>query len=197
MTVPPGRPAVPPGERPPPDPLLGGGSAGELLALFDALPPVHVDDVVGAWLGAGVPTGHPFDGLLERLGWHGKRFAGTEDGYPLVFRGAGGALWSLDPGRLPLALLVRRPGVARLPLAAGAFRRVLPLLATRRPRSRLRTVEHRGVRTAAMVYDAVPIIDVFRRVDDRTLLGVMDLRGMPEPYFFVLRRAQATGERTR
>ncbi|WP_258723498.1 DUF4334 domain-containing protein [Cellulomonas sp. NS3] len=192
MTVPSGRSAAPaPGSRPLPDLLRSGGSAGELLGLFDALPPVDVDDVVGAWRGAEVPTGHPFDGLLERLGWHGKRFAGTEDGYPLVFRGAAGALWSLDPGRLPLALLVRRPGLARLPLVGGAFRRVLPLLATRAPRSRLRTVEHRGVRTAAMVYDSVPIIDVFRRVDERTLLGVMDLRGIPEPFFFLLRRATA------
>lgn len=185
------RPAPVPGSRPPGDLLRGGGPSADLLALFDGLPPVDVDDVVGAWHGTGVPSGHPFDGLLERLGWHGKRFAGTEDGYPLVFRGAGGALWSLDPGRLPLAVLVRRPGLGRLPLVDRVFRRVLPLLATRAPRSRLRTVEHRGVRTAAMVYDSVPVIDVFRRVDDRTLLGVMDLRGMPEPYFFLLRRASA------
>jgi hypothetical protein len=150
-----------------------------------------VGEVLGAWLGAGVPTGHPFDGLLERLGWHGKRFAGTEDGHPLVFRGARGTLRSVDPGRLPVALLTRRPGLARLPLVDRAFRGLLPLLATPAPRSRLRTVEHRGVRTAAMVYDAVPVIDVFRRVDDRTLLGVMDLRGMPRPFFFLLRRPPA------
>lgn len=192
MTAHPGGPAArAPGAAPPGDLLRDGGSAGELLALFDGLPAVDVTDLVGAWLGAGVLTGHPFDGLLERLGWHGKRFAGTEDGFPLVFRGAGGALWSVDPGRLPLALLVRRPGLARLPLVDRLFRGVLPLLATRAPRSRLRTVEHRGVRTAAMVYDSVPVIDVFRRVDDRTLLGVMDLRGMPEPFFFLLRRAPA------
>ncbi|MBB2921596.1 DUF4334 domain-containing protein [Cellulomonas cellasea] len=173
------------------DALRAGGTTEHVLAVFDALPPVEVGEAVGAWLGAGVPTGHPFDGLLERLGWHGKRFAGTEDGHPLVFRGARGTLWSVDPGRLPVALLTRRPGVARLPLVDRAFRGLLPLLATRAPRSRLRTVEHRGVRTAAMVYDAVPIIDVFRRVDDRTLLGVMDLRGMPRPFFFLLRRAPA------
>ena len=49
-------------------------------------------------------------------------------------------------------------------------------------------VEHRGVVTAALVYDRLPIIDAFRRVDDATLLGVMDLRGLPDPYLFVLRR---------
>jgi hypothetical protein len=40
-----------------------------------------------------------------------------------------------------------------------------------------------------MCYDAQPIHDVFRRVDDATVLGVMDLRGAP-PYVFLLRRDQ-------
>ncbi|WP_454197052.1 DUF4334 domain-containing protein [Nocardia sp. Marseille-Q1738] len=34
----------------------------------------------------------------------------------------------------------------------------------------------------------MPIIDHFRRADEHTLLGAMDLRGMAEPYFFVLHR---------
>lgn len=38
-----------------------------------------------------------------------------------------------------------------------------------------------------MVYDHLPIIDVFRRVDEHTLLGVMDQRDAPQPYFFTLR----------
>ncbi|WP_131819706.1 DUF4334 domain-containing protein, partial [Mycobacteroides abscessus] len=32
------------------------------------------------------------------------------------------------------------------------------------------------------------IIDHFRKVDDATLLGIMDLRDMDQPYFFTLRR---------
>ena len=39
-----------------------------------------------------------------------------------------------------------------------------------------------------MVYDRQPIIDSFRRVDEDTVLGIMDLRGMRSPYVFVLRR---------
>jgi hypothetical protein len=62
-----------------------------------------------------------------------------------------------------------------------------PAVRTKRHRARLRAVEHRGVVTAAMVYDHLPIIDVFRRVDDRTLLGAMDLRGAA-PYFFILEK---------
>jgi hypothetical protein len=63
-----------------------------------------------------------------------------------------------------------------------------PVLRTRAPRARLRDVEFRGKVSAAMIYDHRPIIDVFRLVDDETLLGVMDLRGMADPYFFILRR---------
>ena len=39
-----------------------------------------------------------------------------------------------------------------------------------------------------MVYDNLPINDVFRKVDEDTVLGVMDLKGMKKPFFFVLRR---------
>lgn len=52
----------------------------------------------------------------------------------------------------------------------------------------LRRVEHRGVVTATMVYDRHPIFDHFRRVDDRTVLGLMDRKGEPAPLMFFLRR---------
>ena len=45
-----------------------------------------------------------------------------------------------------------------------------------------------GVVTATMIYDALPINDLFRAVDGATRLGLMDLRDMPQPFFFVLRR---------
>jgi hypothetical protein len=38
-----------------------------------------------------------------------------------------------------------------------------------------------------MIYDAKPINDVFRRISDDTVMGVMDYRG-GAPYFFILRR---------
>jgi hypothetical protein len=55
-------------------------------------------------------------------------------------------------------------------------------------------VEHRGVATAAMLYDRLPIVDVFRRLDAITLLGLMDARGIPQPFFFRLHRESAQGE---
>lgn len=69
-----------------------------------------------------------------------------------------------------------------------AFAGIRPLLWTTQPRARLRMVEHRGVLTAAMVYDSLPVIDFFRRVGPDALLGAMDMRGLPNPFLFVLRR---------
>ena len=97
----------------------------------------------------------------------------------------------VDPALIPVGLLRGHAGVARSALARQAFGGVRPFMYTDKPKARLRTVEHRSVATAAMVYDALPIIDVFRRVDDGTLLGLMDLRGLAGPFFFVLRRHEA------
>jgi hypothetical protein len=153
------------------------------LALFDSLPPVRVDELLGTWRGRGFPTGHRMDGLLEAYRWFGKRFDSTESVHPLVF-GEPGALYSLDPWRLPLGL-VRWPRLAKSGLARAAVRLFTPLLRTSRPRARLRALEVRGVVTATMIYDHLPIHDAFRRLDERTLLGFMDKRG-EAPFFFRL-----------
>lgn len=58
---------------------------------------------------------------------------------------------------------------------------------TDQPMARLRTVVSRGVPTASMVYNQLPIIDSFKKVDEGTVLGMMDNVGIPD-YFFVLRR---------
>jgi hypothetical protein len=163
-------------------------SPEDALALFDRLPAVAVPELTGRWRGSGLPTGSPLDGLLEAYGWYGKEFVDAETVHPLLFPDRTGTPQPVNPGLIPIAVLRDHPGLAAHPLVRTAFGAVRPLLTTRRPRARLRAVEHRGVLTAAMVYDALPIIDVFRRVDAGTLLGLMDLRGLPDPYFFVLQR---------
>jgi hypothetical protein len=164
-------------------------STAQALELFDRLPPVDTARLIGAWDGEGFPTGHPLDGTLEAFGWAGKRFASVDEGHPLVFRRAGGT-FPVHPALVAPALpLVMRWPALRSPAAASVARALLPLLRTRRSRARLRMVRHRDVVTAAMVYDDIPIIDVFRQADDRTLLGVMDAKHIAQPFFFVLRRA--------
>lgn len=168
---------------------LGKVSGEDALAIFDALEAVETDFMLGAWKGEGFDTGHPMDGMLERCHWHGKRFETTEHVHPLVFRKRNGALASVKP-------LLAMPGLGlldKLPMlkseAAGrVFQVLIPLLTGQKSAARLRMTTYRGKPSATMVYDNLPINDVFRKVDEDTVLGVMDLKGMKQPFFFVLRR---------
>jgi hypothetical protein len=168
--------------------MQGGCDLGEALAFYDDLPAIAVADALGPWRGQGFATGHVLDGVLESVGWYGKRFESAESVHPLVFRRPGAGTVSVNPALTPLAPALKLAGLLRRPAVGGALARLAPLLVTRGPRGRLRMVEHRGVVSTAMVYDALPVIDCFRAVDDQTLLGIMDMRGMDRPFFFVLRR---------
>jgi hypothetical protein len=164
-----------------------GAGGAEALAFFDRLPAVAPEEMFGRWRGSGLPTGSPLDGLLEACGWYGKEFLDRERVHPLLFSTRTGPR-PVNPALVPLRLLRTAPRVAHSRLLRRVFRAVRPLLVTGEPKARLRSVEHRGVPTAAMVYDALPIIDVFRRVGAGQLLGLMDLRNLPEPFFFLLDR---------
>ncbi|TCK22599.1 DUF4334 domain-containing protein [Pseudonocardia endophytica] len=165
-----------------------GATIDEALEFFDALPAVTVPQMLGNWSGGEVPTGNPMDGLLGRFGWHGKRFDSPEDVHPLVMVRDGGGRFSLNPALVPLPTLLRYPAALRNATLARIARTAGPLLATTAPTARLRMTEYRGVVSATMCYDALPIHDVFRLVDDDTVLGLMDLRGLEQPFVFVLRR---------
>lgn len=170
----------------------GAASTAEALALFDALPPVPPEALLGHWSGAGFTTGHRLDGLLEACHWQGKRFDSLEEVHPLVFRGPRGRLRCLDPAWMGagMALLSRLPGLKGR-RSGRLFQWLSPLLATRRSRARLRATAYRGQVSATMLYDQLPINDVFRRVDADTLFGLMDCKGDPVPFFFILRRCSA------
>lgn len=157
----------------------------QALEFFDALPTVSADEIRGRWAGRELPTRHPWDGLLTASGWYGKQFDSPEAVHPLLFQTPKGTLFPVDPARLQLSLAGRVPMVA-----VSTTRRLLdvarPLLRAHEPKARLRNLEHRGKVTGAMIYDQLPIIDVFRRIDAITLLGLMDMRALAQPYFFVL-----------
>ncbi len=158
------------------------------LAHFDALPAVSLDEMRGRWRGVGLHSGHPLDGLLELLGWYGKCFLGNDSVDPLLFQDAKGEVVAIDPTRAPIETALAQPGLARSDIARKAFQASLPALKTTSPKARLRKMEHRGVVSAAMIYDSKPIIDHFRRIDADRLLGLMDLRPTPQPFFFLLER---------
>ena len=168
--------------------LESGTTTEAALAFFDSLPAVEVATMIGSWRGKGVETGHPMDGLLERVGWHGKRFTGPDGAHPLVFEQTKGGVFSVNPAMIPVGFVLRHPDLFRYPLATRLLRAFALVLRTDQPKARLRMTEYRGVVSATMIYDSLPIIDIFRKVDDDTVLGAMDLRFTPQPFFFVLRR---------
>jgi hypothetical protein len=173
----------------------GSTTTADALALFDGLDAVGLDFMPGTWRGTSFRTGHPLDGVLEAYRWQGKRFDTPEDVHPLVFRTLAGGTLCLRAGLAPLAIrLLEACPPLRTTAAGMAAQLVLPLLATRRAAARLRMTVYRGVPTATMIYDTAPINDVFRKVDADTVLGVMDMKGRAQPFFFVLRRSAAAGD---
>lgn len=160
----------------------------EVLAYYDSLPAVAPEEMLGSWKGGEIATGHLYDGLLGPSGWWGKNFRSVDSVDPLVFE-RGGKRFAGNPGLIPLGLIERIPAIAKSAPSAALFRLLSPLMATRKPRARLRPLTYRGVTSAAMIYDQLPIADCFRWVDGNTLIGAMDIRGHEQPYFFTLRRA--------
>lgn len=160
----------------------------KVLAFYDSLPVASLEMMMGRWRGGEIATGHVFDGLLGPSGWYGKAFRSPDDVHPLLFRRKDGRLYAGNPALMPLDLIRFAPSLAKHPASAALFRAVAPLLATRRPKARLRMTDYRGKISATMIYDDLPINDVFRKVDEDSLLGAMDIRGYLDPFFFTLRR---------
>ena len=141
----------------------------QLLAYFDGLPPLEIDDMIGSWRGTAWNTGSIFHILLAESGWSGKVFRSRDDVDALVF----------SPRFSPIALINRAMILPwRLPEDATKLRH--PLGA-----ARLRMKLLRGQRSAAMCYRALPIVDHFRKIDEGRVMGFMEIggSGVPELFF--------------
>ncbi len=172
-----------------------GASSQETLAFFDSLPCVALGDMMGCWRGSALPTGHPMDGLLQVFGWWGKSFTDADNVDPLLFQSRSGQVHAVTSRFLPVGILASRRATSPIITVLRPFwPAVRALLRTSKPMARLRMIEHRGRVSATMCYDYLPIHDVFRRVDETTVLGLMDMRGMPKPFFFLLRRHKANAD---
>ncbi|MCR9090283.1 DUF4334 domain-containing protein [Algiphilus sp.] len=167
----------------------GRASEDEAFAFYDQLDPVDCDFMLGRWRGDGYTTGHALDGVLEAFGWYGKEFVDVDHVHPLLFSTRSGGIRKLNPALMPLKTGLRFPQLNN-GFSAGLFPWLQPLLATGSSKARLRMTEYRGKISATMCYDQRPIHDVFRRVDDSTVLGAMDFKGMDQTLFFLLRREQ-------
>ncbi|MCW2755722.1 MAG: hypothetical protein JWQ32_3133 [Marmoricola sp.] len=137
----------------------------ELDGLWADLETLDASEMLGAWRGGDFATGHPASALLDRVGWHGKRFDSLLEGHPLICRNPAGELYSNTA-------------------AAGGGH------------SSLWNVGFRGEVTATMVYDAMAVFDHFKKVDDDTVMGIMNGKleaafGTADPYYFWLERDHA------
>ncbi|MBM4056292.1 MAG: DUF4334 domain-containing protein [Planctomycetes bacterium] len=169
----------------------GTATTEEAMKLFDQLDVVGLDCMIGRWCGSGFHTNHPLDGLLEAFNWYGKEFIDAENVHPLLFVDNKGNVFSVNPRLVPINLIIRFPVLPGNAIMKRLFLSMKWMLKTDKPGARIRMMEYRGKVSAAMIYDNLPIVDIFRKVDDGTLLGVMDLKGMKQPFFFVLKREES------
>jgi predicted ATPase with chaperone activity len=109
-----------------------------------------------------VQTGHPGYKQLVDLHWAGKTFHSINDVDPIIVR-------------------EQQPDGSVKRVANGIM-----------GKARLREVKYNGVVSAAMIYNERPIIDYFRAVDERTIIGVMDALGSTADHglFFLLERVE-------
>jgi hypothetical protein len=135
----------------------------ELDRLWAELPVLQPEELLGTWTGSEFVSGHPFEGQLATIGWHGKTFKSLTDVTPIVCVDADGNRY------------------ANKEWARGG--------------ASLWSVEFRGETTATMIYDRRPILDHFKRIDEDTLLGVMNGKGVRSDdgryYYFLLSRERA------
>ncbi|MCV9966842.1 DUF4334 domain-containing protein [Pararhizobium sp. BT-229] len=158
------------------------------LDVFRSLPPIEPREMIGIWTGRGIPSGHPFDGVLENLGWFGKRFKPDMRADALLFRFDERRLIPIDPARIPLRLALRFHKVGRIRVAKNLFSYLQRGFRARGPVASLKTMSFQGVVSAAMVYDDQPIVDHFRRMDERRVMGAMTIQADDRIYFFELER---------
>ncbi len=170
----------------------GGATTEEALKFFDELESVNLEFMMGRWQGSEFPTNHPMDGLLEASGWYGKEFVDAEQVHPLLFSDGNNNIFKVDPNPIAMNLGVSLP-VFKSKAMKPVFQLMNLMLKTEKSQARIRMMEYRQKVSATMIYDNLPINDIFRKIDDNTVLGLMDFKGVSQPFFFVLKRETGIG----
>lgn len=163
------------------------------IAWFASLPPVLPTELIGIWRGEGIPSGHPFDGVLENLHWFGKRFHPDLKADALLFQWRPGRLVPIEPAFIPIRLAIHTASFGRTSVARNWFSYFHKFVRARSTTASLRLRMIDGAETAAMVYDRQPIVDFFRRIAEDELVGMMIIEGDRRRYFFRLRRLDLPG----
>lgn len=186
--------------------LKQGISPEQANDLFQEAEAASPEFMIGRWKGSEVPTGHPMDGLLTVAPWYGKFFLNEETVHPLVFSDRAGRRYSVSPRKA--FAMIQSPSLLRAakklvksiqssskPFDPHNFDALFYAINTKKSGARLRRIRFHGADTAAMVYDDLAIIDVFKKLDDNTVLGQMDIKGLEQDwnYFFLLERDNRKG----
>jgi len=162
-------------------------STEDAIRIFDGLEPVTLDFMIGKWKGYEIATGHTMDGLLEPTGWYGKYFKSLEEVHPLLFfANKKTELYSVNPKLIPLGIQFPKTKILGTLMAM-----LRPILQTKKSTARIRMIKYRNKVTGTMAYDEKAIFDHFVKINEKTMLGAMDLKGSPSPYIFVLERDSA------
>ncbi|MEB3213145.1 MAG: DUF4334 domain-containing protein [Leptolyngbyaceae bacterium] len=159
----------------------------QAFQMFDGLEPVALDFMLGRWRGSEISTGHPMDGLLSASNWYGKEFIDAEHVHPLLFLASDGKITKVAPNPVAMEWMLRTP-IFKNDALKPFLSLTTALLKTEDSQARLRMMEYRGKVSATMIYDYLPINDAFRKIDDNSVMGVMDYKILPQPFFFVLKR---------
>lgn len=164
----------------------------ETITWFRSLEPVQPIEMLGLWKGAGIPSGHPLDGVLENLGWFGKRFHADMRADALLFQWRPDRLVAIDLGFVPIGLAIKAGPFGRTGLARSGFSYLQKACRARGTIAslKLRTLEDAA--TAAMFYDRQPVVDYFGRINDEELAGMMCVEGDARRFFFKLRKVDAS-----
>ena len=101
-----------------------------------------------------------------------------------MFTNRRGSKVSVNPALIPLSALGVMP-VLKAPSLGRLMQYFIPLLTTQSSWARLRMSGYNGKVSATMIYDHKQINGVFCQVDSNIVLGIMDRKGMEQPFFCV------------
>jgi hypothetical protein len=145
----------------------------EVEEVFNQLPAVSPEAMIGKWTGGSFNTGHPTHKQLEDYKWAGKDFHSINEVDPIM-------LWDDQGNRTRYTEF----GTARVRTEIDCQ----TFCVKRSSMLQIREVKFRGVVTAAMIYDKIPIIDYFHHVSEGVVMGAMDNKDLLNDgtYYFIL-----------
>ncbi|TDM12752.1 GXWXG domain-containing protein [Macrococcus lamae] len=149
-------------------------SQEDIKTYFDSLDSVSIEMMHGLWRGEEVNTPHPMTGLLKKANWYGKYFEDKNNVTPIVMQDKNGELFAANPGMLSLKAPIKLVKLLPKVFFNVGVTLIKPIFKTHSPKARLRLMDYNGTATAAMIYDQKPLIDYLKKIDDDTVLGMVD-----------------------